>query len=426
VYRPYVLRPVDLGYSYALTSLHTPKGGLIWPTKNMGIDRHSLKTRPGYAEDRDLGAGVEVLGIKIYQLKDGTRNTMYVTDGDLCQKETGGSNTFSYKTESYTTGTVTNITGAVVTGSGTAWSANLAAGDKFITTTDHSSQIEPDTNWGTILTADSATQITLTAGYTGTTGAMSDTYVARKVYTNTSNERPFMAVVDDMLCFGNKNINVQKYTGTGYASDLDSTYATKARYGIEYANRLILADLEVSGTRDQSALQWSKEGDPENYTDSTSGITYLLETADYIAGLAKLGPDIVVYKENSIIIGSQTGIATDPLFFHTTRLGIGNWAPASIIEGYFTNAFLGINDFYKIDGDHPVSIGEQIRDFFFDVTTLDNAKNTVGFPVEEKSEFHWLATTTEGQLDFVYSNREKKWTVYDLNDAILCGGLGAI
>lgn len=426
-YRPYLIRPIDYGYAYEFTHLQAPKGSVIWPTKNVRIEQHSFLTRWGYAEDRDLGSGAAVLGIKIYQLKDGTRNTMYLTDTNLCQKETGGSNTWSYKTDTYTTGTVTDITAAVVTGSGTSWdTSGLAAGDKFIADADHSAAIEEDAQWAQILTVDSATQITLTASYGGTTGAMSGTYKGRKVYTTPSNEVPFTAVVDNFFCFGNGNINVQKYSGSGYASDLDATNAINARYGIEYANRLFLADLQVSGSRDQLTVQWSKEGDPENWTDSTAGVTALLDTYDYITGMALMGPDLVVYKENTIIIGSQTGISTSPIFFHTQKRGIGALAPASIIEAQFTNAFLGRNDFYMLRGDHPVSIGVDIRDFFFEVTTQANAVNTIGFAVEDKHEFHWVATTTEGQLDFVYNTLHEKWTVYDLNDGIKSGGTGVL
>jgi len=423
----YVIRPPDYGYSYEFASIHSPASAMVWPAKNVRIEYHAVEKRWGYVEDRDLGTGLDVNNIIIYQMKDGTRNTLYLTDANLCLKETGGSNTFSFKTDTYTTGTVTDITAAVVTGSGTAWNTNLAVGDKFILDTDHSSQIETDAQWAQILTVDGATQITLTASYGGTTGAMSATYKGRKVYTTPSNELWSYAVVDDKFCFTNGNSNVQKWTGTGYASDLDSTNAIKARYCKEYANRLILADLEISGTRDQLTLQWSKEGDPTDWTDSTAGQNQFIESEDYITGLGKSGSDLLVYKENSIIVAYRTGVSTAPIAFSSERRGVGLFAPYSLIESQDTNAFLGRDDFYVLVGDKPKGIGGEIRSFFWGDVTKANALLTVGFAVEEKDEFHWMATTTtNGQLDFVYNTRSNKWYVYDYGDTMVCGGKGAV
>ena len=426
--RRYVIRPLDVGYSYSYESLHAPPGALIFPTKNLRIDQHSVQKRWGYSEDRDLGASIDTSNIAIYEMKDGTRNTMYLSAGNLHLKETGGSNTWSYKTDTYTTGTVTNITAAVVTGSGTSWdTSGLAAGDKFIADADHSAAIEEDAQLAEILTVDGATQITLTASYGGTTGAMSDTYKGRKVYTTPSNERWAWAVVDDKFCFTNGNSNVQKWTGTGYASDLDATNAIKARYCIEYANRLVLADLSISGTRDPLMVQWSKEGDPTDWTDSTAGQNQLLKSEDHITGMAKLGPNLIVYKRNSLTVASRTGVSTSPIIFPIHRPGVGAYAPYGIIEAMGTNAFLGEHDFYVLKGDYPVSIGEEIRDFFFEQVPKSNVVNTVGFAVEDEFEFHWLATTTSnGQLDFVYSMKNERWLVYDYGDTMNCGGRGAL
>lgn len=424
----YLIRPLDGGFSSDWSSLHAPPGTIVYPSKNIRIEQHRAKKRWGYATDRALGAGVSVLGVAIYQQTGatGTRNTMYLTDTDLCRKEETDTNaTWSYKTETYTTGLVTDVTGAVVTGdTDCAWdTSGLAAGDKFIVNSDHDADSEPDANWATIASVDSATQITLSASYTGVgTGA----YKGRMVYSTPANELPWYTVVSNKFCFGNGNIDVQYWSGSNYATALNSTSAKKARYGIEYANRLVLADLDVSAVRDQMTIWWSKEGDPTDWTATTAGNAQLLQSPGYITGLGKIGASLVVYKEDMIELWDRTGVATEPIHRSTYRIGEGMIAPYSLIQAFYTNYFLGETDFYKIVGDYPVSIGEPIRDFFFENVTRSNAQKTIGFAVEQTHELVWLATTTSyGQLAFVYNLRSGRWYVYDFAATLTGAGRGA-
>lgn len=72
----------------------------------------------------------------------------------------------------YQTGTVSVTNGsAVVTGSGTAWSGEVAGGDIFT--------IVGDNTWYEVASVDSATQITLAANYAGTTGSGKNYAISR-------------------------------------------------------------------------------------------------------------------------------------------------------------------------------------------------------------------------------------------------------
>jgi len=413
--------------------VHSPYTMATWPTKNTIVDQRSIKKRPGYDTiHKNLGAGIEPLHILIYLMKDGTRFTLYLTETDLIQKETSGSNTWSYKTETgdYNS-TIASISGATVTGkAGTTFSTDgVAAGDKFILDTDHSSQIEEDTNWGTILTVDTELQLTLTASYSGTTGSWGGSEknaLIRKVYTTPSNERWSWAVVGDKFCFTNGNTDVQYWAGTGYAADLETgaAVATKARYCIEYANRLILAD--YGSTRDPLGVAWSKEGDPTDWTDSTAGAVQLLETEDIITGLGKIGGQLIVYKRNSIFFWYRTGESTAPIARASYREGIGCIAPYSIVKYLGTNAFLGRDNFYKLVGNEPVAIGTPIRDKFFELTGQTEAEQTWGFVDTDNRLIHWLADTSDGQYAFVWNYQTEEWTVFQYHHEIKCGGKGAL
>ncbi len=82
------ISPLDGGLFYDYASLHAPDNMMIYPSANVRIDRHRANKRWGYAAaDRDLGTSVDVSSIGIYQEKDTTQNTIYLTGTDACLKQ---------------------------------------------------------------------------------------------------------------------------------------------------------------------------------------------------------------------------------------------------------------------------------------------------------------------------------------------------
>lgn len=423
----YVVRPLSSGMLTDIPSVYLP--GSYSPSElNIRIKQSSIQKRPGYTLDRTLNAAI--LGIVLYQQSDGDRYTLYLTETDLARRESTG--TYSFKTETYTTGSVTNITGATVTGNATGWdTSGIAAGDKFILDADHTAASELDAQWAQVLTVDGATQITLTATYGGTTGALppDSTYKARKPYTVPANERWAWAIVDDNFYFSNGNTDVQKWTGAGYASAVDSTNAKQARHCIEYADRLVLADLwnVGAGARDPYLIQWSKNLDPTNWVDSTAGSAAFLDTDDMITGLGKVGANLVVYKRDNIIIGNRTGTATSPIEFPVTRRGKGCVAPYSILEILGTNVFLGRDDFYMIDGDYPRPLSkEKMRWKFFDIVSTTQAERTWAGHNSILSEAYWVTDTDDGRSCFVWNYLNDEWYMYMFTDEMLAFGRGEV
>lgn len=417
----YLIRPLSHGMDSSSPSLHL--GATFSPlTKNCKIDQNSVTKRWGYTSDRDVST--EVKNIILYQQADGDRYSIYLTGTDACLKKTGAGETFAYITDTYTTGTVTGITGAVVTGNATSWATGVEAGDKFIMDSDHSANVEPDANWATVLTVDSGTQITLSASYTG--GTTTGTYKIRRVYSTPSGERWSWAIVDDKLCFGNGNTNVQYWAGSGYAAALNSTYADGARYMAPYADRLVIADCKTSSVRDPNLLMWSKNLDPTDWTDTTAGTNNFIDTEDYIMGLGTTGSSLVVFKQNSVVLGERTGISTSPIAFTTTRAGVGCVAPYSIVSAGGRLCWLGHDDFYYLNGDSPSPIGEKMRYRFYDVVDPTEAKNTWGFVNTQENEIIWFANTSAGQVGFTYDYKTGEWYPYEFAATITAAGKGAI
>ena len=429
----YPIRVLEHGLMSNYPESQTP-GGYSPDLLNVRVNQHSIKGRYGHGtSDRNLEE--KVYNVILYQLAMGSRKTMYLTETNLAHKEpvTNGE-TFSYKTEVYTDGDVTNIVNnspssgkATVTGSSTVWTSAME-GDEFILnkSADYTADEEPQGNWATIETRNSNTEIILDQNYTGTTGSHTNNYIIRRVYSVPTNSRWSYVLMNDALYFSNGNVNVQAYTGSNYAGDLDATNAVEARYMIEYANRLVLADLEGSGSvRDPWLVKWSDENDPTAWTGYTSGSVALLESEDYITGLGKVGAKIVVYKRESIHVGQRTGVPGDPIAFPIYRRGVGCMAPHSIAEILGTNAFLGKDDFYWMEGDTPRPLSRnKARYKFFDLTSRTEAEQTWHLVDTDKSEIHWIVDTSSGQYDFVWNYQDDEWTIYQYGIILTGAGKG--
>jgi hypothetical protein len=432
----YLIRPLEHGLSTEIPSIHLP-GSYSPSVQNVTIKQRSIMNRWGYGTAyRDLGSSAQVQNIVFWDNKAGSTFTLYLTDTDLCYQETGTGKTWSFKTNTgdYNSSVASIVTDTVTFKASTiADTEDIAVGDKFILDVDLTADEELDTNWREIKTVNKSggyfTSVVLTATYVpGTvgdfTGAEKDCLI-RRVYTTPTNERWTYAIVNDNFCFTNGNTNVQKWTGSGYATALDSTNAVKARYCLEYANRLVIADHGT--TRDPYNVKWSKESDPTNWTDTTAGNMSFLENDEYITGLAKEGPSIVVFKENSMYIGYQQGLETDPFRFNVEVPGIGCVAPYSITNYLKTIVWIGKDDFYVLEGSQPIPLDapeSRIKYEFFDTVTTGEIKKTWGWHNPGNSEIMWIANTTNGKYAFVWNYKWNEWTKYLFAHDINCGGRG--
>jgi len=424
MYRKYVFRPLEHALEIDAPSLHQNMGYAAWPSQNFKILQRSIQKRPGYAEIRDLQE--EVQAIILYTASSGARSTIYLTTANACKYEPDG--TFSYITKKYTTGSVSGITDDTVTGTGSPdWISTdgPAQGDFFIMDDDLTSDSEIDEHWQEIESVDSDTQITLVDTYRGATS--SGNYTIRQIYSVPDNERWSWCMFHDNLVITNGDEYVQYWTGSGNFVNCDTTNAIKARYCIEYVDRLILADLEVSGSRNPFRVQWSKNADLTDWTDSTAGSADLEDTSDPIMGLGKVGGDLIVYKSDSLVFGNRTGISTAPIAFTRHQKGIGCPAPYSIVSGAGTNFFIGRDDFYVMAGTQLYPIGEKIRYKFFDIVNPTELQRVIGYSHALQNEIRWLATDNDNNRRcFVYDYKRKEWMHYMYVDNMSCGGRGTV
>ena len=396
-----------------------------WPTQNVRVSSNRIERRWDHETYRTFASGDVIQQIPVFRTNSGTYYTLVLTETDLAKVMTGTGETYQFLTQTYVTGTITGIAGAVVTGSGTNWnSSGVEAGDKFIIDSDHTADEEPDASWAEVLSVDGDTQITLTAAYGG--AATTGTYKLRKVYDVPSGERWSYASVGGKFCFMNGSVYAQYWDGTAtYATDLNMTYANQARHCIAYANRLVIADIYSpdDAARNPCLLRWSENGDPSDFTDTTAGYNDFIDTEDPITGLGVSGNSIVVFKKNSYYIGYQTGTATSAMEFPSHLKGIGLYAPHSLTHVLGTCVWMGVDDFYMLNGDIAQSIGGPVRKKFFDLVSDDDLESVFCMPNPRYGEVLWVANTDEGQYTFAWNYKENAWGPYTFSKNIT--GLGS-
>jgi len=424
MHRKAVFRPLEHALEVDSPSLHQNLGYAAWPAQNFKILQRSLQKRYGYSEVRDLGE--EIQAIIFYTSTAGANSTVYLTPTNACEYESSG--TFSYITKKYSTGTVSGITNDAVTGASTPdWVSTdgPAKGDFFIMDDDLTAASEVDQHWQEIETVTNDTSIVLYDHYRGATS--SGDYTIRQVYTVPTNERWSWCTFDDKLVITNGNCYPQYWTGSDEFVNCNTTLATRARYCIEYADRLLLADMYVSGSRAPWTVMWSKNGNLTDWDDSTAGSADLGDTEDIITGLGKVGGDLIVYKTDSIVVGNRTGVSTAPIIFPRYQPGIGCPAPYSIVPAMGTNFFIGRDDFYLMMGTQPYPIGEKIRYKFFDIVNPTELKRAYGYANTLQNEIRWLVTDEDNNRRcFIYDYKRKEWGHYRYADNMSCGGRGTV
>lgn len=433
----YLIRPLEHGIAAQYPTVGIP-GTFAPATKNVKALRHSIRKRWGYTLDRDMGAGVTIQGTYLFQLQDGTRYTVIFTDTDICKREENSGKTFSYLTPTHTTGTISGITGGTaVEGSGTDWAGKVMAGDKFIIDADHTSDEEPSGNWSTILSVTDSTHLTLSSAYAG--AATTGTYKARKIYSVPAGERWQYCSVGkasgNYLVAVNGNEYAQYWDGTAaYMADIDTTFARNPRYCKSFGDRLIISDKqdETNGyVRNPFLMAWSTISNPIDFdyaVDSSSGRKSFGDTGDFITGIGVAGPNLIIFKRDGFFVGYSTEDATSPFAFPTFRPGVGCKAPYSIIEAMGTVFWLGENDFYRLDGDQGTAMGENAIYKIYDVINQTEAENVWGFANHQDHELLWVAPTSEGAVQYVFSwdYKYNEWNMHEAADFITGAGMGAL
>ena len=216
------------------------------------VSSNRVERRWDHEVFRTFASGDNIQAIPIFRTNDGTSYVLALTDTDLVKLMGGTGETYQYLTETWTAGTISGVSGTAVTGTDAncQWSdtSGVDAGDKFIVDSDHSAAIEPDTEWGQVLSIESNNGLTLSSAYTG--AGTSGTYKLRKVYACPSGERWQFASVNGKFCFVNGSVYGQYWNGTDtYATRINTTYLIRPGIACHSPTDLLPRICRIAGTR---------------------------------------------------------------------------------------------------------------------------------------------------------------------------------
>lgn len=174
-------------------------------------------------------------------------------------------------------------------------------------------------------------------------------------------------VMNDTWVYTNGLNHVQKWTGTGNASDLGggTDYQTPAyhlcRAVAAYSDRLLLLGTNEDGESHPYRIRWGELGKLEEWNiNEGGGYADLTEDPTGLQGAELLGDWLAIYGGQSIWLGQYVGGAA---IFTFPRVipNMGCRAPRTIADIGNEHIFLGEDDVYRFNGTALTPIGARVR-----------------------------------------------------------------
>jgi len=238
-------------------------------------------------------------------------------------------------------------------------------------------------------------------------------------------------VANDTWMYTNGVDHIQKWTGSGMASDLagGSDYQLQdhhvARAVVNYADRLLLLGTTESGLFVPQRVRWSEFGKIEEFAEAEGGGYADLEDdpGGIIAGQL-LGDWVILYKAQSIIRGAYVGGAV-PLVFNTIIPNTGCPAPRTIQDLGNAHVFMGEDDIYLLNGSAIDPIGHRVRDDIFN--NVARANFPICFSVLNRDEHTYMLYVPHGgdtiNRAYIWDYQQDKWSQDSVSGITAAGAL---
>lgn len=404
-------RTTDQSVFRANLGLFLDRPALSIPTRGLKAG-NNFRIRDG--ELSNLNMGWELFGsfnalngpvllIDQFFFRSGGQKLIFGTTKDLYEY-VEASGLVLLLTPRYETGTANPTNGSAVVTGGTAWDTNLKVGDQMFF--GSTGQRDPDATgnggWYTILTVDSATQVTLTANYTGTGGAQA--YTARKLFSGDSfdiwdAETFFDAQPEDKdLWFATNGVDdIVEWDGS--ATQVTLTALTfKCRSLRKYKNMLLYGYIiEDTGEVKPTSFKNSDAGSPKVLAGGVAGEFIVSDQVDPILAIFLLGDDAVFYGERNItlaqFVGSDLGF-----IFRTAVSGVGATTARSIADFGDYHEFLGPDSQYAFDGVALRVVGSQVWREILRIKSPDRLSLAFNHFDEENGDLIWSIPLTTDVL----------------------------
>jgi len=376
-----VINP-NFGLYLNTTSLATPLQAIV--------DGLNFRVKEGALTNLNIGWArfaplVELNGpvklIANFFLRDGTERLIFGTPTDLYRYDSA-TKTVSYITPHYVTGTVavSAANPAVVTGSGSLWTANVSPGDQISFGSANTTSVSAV--WYTIGVVNSDTQLTLTGPVTGAPIAGGTAYTVRKIFTGDYltrwDEVTFLNDGDsgnDLWIATNGVDPIVSWDGNASAvvdAGLDFTCKALA----VYSNMVIYGNLVQAGENLSTSFINSDVGRPLFTTGGLSEQFVVQSGTDGIREMMALGDNLVIYCELTGVLAQFVG---DPIIFIFRKAfsGLGPLSGDLIADYGSYHEFLGKDSQYKFDGGVVTEVNMHVwREI---ISSRDPTREAMGF-----------------------------------------------
>jgi hypothetical protein len=247
-------------------------------------------------------------------------------------------------------------------------------------------------------------------------GAWSD--VSGSSYS-TNTEGWVFAQFGDATIATNKLDQMQASTGSTASTFAAIATAPKAKIVFTTKDFVIAAntaDAAGSATYGTAPDRWWCSAF-QNHTDWTPSVTTQCTTGrliggdgEFTAGLA-LGTNVVLYKKNAVFVGNYAG---PPTVFDFQQIAgeYGAVGPNAVCDIGGAHFFVGDSDFWVFDGHRPVSVGAEVKDFFFDaVGSAALAKTIAVYHAATECVWVFYDTSSGSTLNnsLIFNVRTKTW-----------------
>jgi len=219
-------------------------------------------------------------------------------------------------------------------------------------------------------------------------------------------------IFNDFAYAGNLQDGLYKWAGSGNFAAIASS--PKMHRLLSFRGYLFGFKIIDAGTNFFQRVQWTDEGNGDNWTTGDAGSIDLKAGSDWIVTGEIIGDFITVYKERSIhLIGFVGGTL---VFGHREVVpGIGLVAKGAIQNLGNDHLFLGPEDFYIFNGISVRPVGTQISKWFFDRLHPTHKHNIRSTLIEEEGIviFSYPSTSsTDGFPDeaIVFDLEREIWT----------------
>jgi hypothetical protein len=388
-----------------------PKGGLA--------DARNCRVREGRVERRAMGwspffdivlDGPPLL-IDEFVLRTGVRLSIFGTARDLyLMDSTNGA--LDYLAPRYVTGSVSVVNGnTTVTGVGTAFLANVKAGDQLIVGAANVTDPSALPGWVEILSVTDDTHLELAEPYPFIT-APGQLYTIRKCFTGTRLDIWSTAVFYDAdpggvdLWFATNGVDdVVTWDGVATQVTPQPALGFKCSSLHVFAGMMLYVDLLEAGERKSNVVRNSANGQPLNVSTLEAAELNGTDVADRLVAAEPLGDIVVHYGLTSISIAQFVG---PPLFWvvRTVSRTVGALGRRSIVDRGERHAFMARDGGYTFDGVQVQPHGLHVLSKLVHTLDLNRLAQAIAFWNMEDAEVYWLLpSSSDGESSTAYPQR---------------------